>query len=200
MKNKLNKLFPLAILLFLSLGCSFVNQVKKQVEESQQPKVIKSTDNKCQLTIPGNWKIETGLNDQASLQAANKFSEQYAVVISETKEDFGDNFTLDDFSKIILENTRTTIQNAVISDVKTISVNGYPAKQFEVEGEMDKIKAKWLFTLIDAPKNYHQILNWTLSSKYEKNKPVFLEVINSFTETEGNLAPPPPPPPAKSTK
>jgi hypothetical protein len=191
MKKFVQQTFPLIVLLSFTLGCSFFNQIKKQIDESQKPKTVSSTDNKSQLTVPGNWSIEKDLNQEATLQVANRFAEQYAIVISESKQDFPAKFDLDSFADIIMKNAKQTITSPIVSEIKTITINGYPAKQFEIEGTLDNIKAKWLYTMVDAPKNYHQILNWTLVSRYEQNKPVFLELINSFREIEAGAPPPP---------
>lgn len=198
MKNKLLKISPLFLLLFVALGCSAINQIKKKVEETQKPKVLDCTDRRCQLTVPGRWQVETDLNDSANFQAGNRFAEQYAIVISESKKDFTDETTLDDYVELISKDIPNVINDAEVSETRSLTINGYPAKQFEVGGSVDKIRAKWIYTFVEAPKNYHQILTWTLTSKYEENKPVLLEVVNSFKELDGTVTLPPPPAKKKS--
>ncbi|MGI9056164.1 MAG: hypothetical protein ACR2F2_10235 [Pyrinomonadaceae bacterium] len=189
MKKNLLKILPFTILLFAVLGCSAIKQIKEKVEETQKPKVLDCTDGKCRLTVPGSWKIEKDLNNDANFQAANALAEQYAIVISESKQDFTGEMSLDDYVELITKDIETRIDDAAISETKSITINGYPAKQFEVSGSVDKIKAKWIYTFVDAPKNFHQILVWTLASKFDSNKPVLLDVVNSFKETEGALPP-----------
>jgi hypothetical protein len=197
MKNNLLKTLPLIILLFVGLGCSAINQIKKKVEETQKPKVLECTDRKCQLTVPGDWNVETDLNDVANFQAGNRFKEQYAIVISDNKADFADEMTLDEYVELTRKDMENSTTDAEVSETKSITINGYPAKQFEVSGTVERVKARWIYTFIDAPKNYHRILAWTLTSKFEENKPVLSDVINSFKELDGTkTAPPPPPPPA----
>lgn len=182
MKTIFFKSLPIIAVLFFALGCSFVNQVKKGIDKMQTPHVVTGKDGKSQLTVPGSWKEQTRLNEEASLQVGNPFAEQYAIIITESKEDFTEEMTLEDFTSLIRQNADEAITNAIISENKSLSINGYPAKQFEVSGSIDNIKAKWIYTLIDAPENYHQIMAWTLASRYEENKPVLLEVVNSFKE------------------
>ena len=142
--------------------------------------------------MPGSWKIEKDLNDVANFQAANPLAEQYAIVISESKQDFSGDMSLDDYVELITKDIETRITDAEISETRSMTINGYPAKQFEVSGSVEKIKARWIYTFVDAPKNFHQILAWTIASKFDSNKPVLLDVVNSFKETEG-IAPPPAP-------
>lgn len=185
MKNKFLKILPLSFLLFVALGCSAISQLKKSVEETQKPKVLECADRKCQLTVPGSWKTQTDLNDVANLQAANPLAEQYAIVISESKQDFTGDVSLDDYVELITKDINTRITDAQITETRSITISGYPAKQIEVSGSVEKVKAKWIYTFIDAPKNFHQILAWTIASRYDSNRPVLLEVINSFKETDG---------------
>lgn len=177
--------FPILLLLAFTVGCNLVNQIQKKIEEDKKPKVITGTDGKSQITVPGNWSIQKNLNDDATIQVANLRAEQYAIVISESKVDFTSEMTLSDFAEIIKENARNAITNPVMTEIKALSVNGHSAVQFEAEGSMNNIKAKWLYTIIDAPKNYHQIMTWSLQSKFEANRPAFVDLINSFKEIDG---------------
>jgi hypothetical protein len=192
MTTHLRKIVPLIVLLALALGCKFFNQIQKKVEEDQKPKVMTSTDGKCQLTVPRNWSVQKDLNDDAVIQAGNLRAEQYAVVISDTKVDFTDEMNLLGITELVRNGLAETVPDPIFSENKPVTVNGYSALQFEVSGSVDKIRARWIYTIVDSPKNFHQIIAWSLASKYEANKPVFLEVINSFRETEGSIELPPP--------
>ncbi len=191
MRICLRNSLTLFLLLTFTLGCQFFNQIQKKIEEGQKPKVITSTDGKCQLTVPASWSPQKDLNDDANIQAGNLLAEQYTVVISETKVDFTDDMDLNGFTEIVRKGIGETIKTPIVSEIRPLMVNGYPAVQFDVTGSVDNIKARWLYTIVDTPKNYHQILAWTLNSKYEANKPVFLEVINSFKEIEDSTSLPP---------
>lgn len=184
MKTTIKTLAPVFVLMMFAIGCSFFNQVKKQIDQAQEPQVVSATDGKSQLTVPGTWSTQKDLNDNATIQTGNLLAEQYAIVISESKEDFTDKMTLNEYVDIIRKSAKETLNDAVLTENRSLTINGYPAVQFEVDGSVSNIKAKWLYTLVDAPKNFHQILAWSSASKFEKNKSVFLEVINSFKETD----------------
>jgi hypothetical protein len=186
-------LSPVLVLTVFVLGCSFFNQVKKQIDQAQEPQVVTATDGQSQLTVPGTWSNQKDLNDNASIQTGNLLAEQYTIVISESKKDFTSKMTLNDYSDIIRKSAKQTLTDAVLTENKSLTINGYPAVQFEVDGSVSNIRAKWLYTLVDATKNFHQVLAWSSASKYDKNKPVFVDVINSFKETEGTTDTAPPP-------
>ena len=184
MKLSSKTLSPVLVLAVFVFGCSLFNQ---------KPQVVTGTDGKSQLTVPGTWNTQTDLNDNATIQVGNVILEQFTIVISESKEDFA-TLDFDDYIDIIRRSAKQTLTDAVLTESRSITVNGYPAVQFEVDGSVARIKAKWLYTLVDAPKNYHQVLAWSSAAKYEKNKPVFVDVVNSFKEIDGAASVPPPPP------
>lgn len=185
MTTYFRKGLPILLLLAFTLGCQLFNQIQKKIEEDSKPKLITGTDGKSQLTIPGNWSTQKDLNDDATIQVGNLRAEQYAIVISESKADFTEEMTLVDFADVIRKNAREAITTPTVSENHYVTVAGHPAVQFEVDGSISNIKAKWLYTIIDAPKNYHQIMTWSMQSKFETNRPVFTDVINSFKEIDG---------------
>ena len=197
MTSRFRNILILCLLLTLTFGCKFFDQVQKKIEEGQKPKVIIGTDGKCQLTVPGSWSAQKDLNDDANIQVGNLIAEQYAVVISEPKIDFTSEMGLSGFADLVRKGINESIKTPILSENQSLQINGYPALQFEVSGSVDNIRARWIYTVIDAPENYYQIIAWTLNSKYDTNRPVLLEVAGSFREIEDSIALPPPPAPAK---
>jgi len=179
MKIKLQTILAVGVILFVTLGC---NQIKKAIEASRAPKVITAADNKCQLTVPGNWQTRTDLHEEANWQAANLFAEQYAIVISESKADLSADILLQDYTDLLQGSTKQKVADVTFSPVKNIDINGYPAAQYEAEGTVEKIRIKWIFTIIDTPKYMHQIVAWTTPSNYNENRQTLLDVINSFKD------------------
>lgn len=194
MKPAIKKLVPALLVMSFTLGCSLFNQMKKQAEADKKTQVITATDNKSELTVPGSWEKQSGLNNEAAIQVANLIGGQYAIVITESKKDLGSDISLQQFTDAVKENTtkNVLIQNVVMSEPKPITINGYPGVQFESNGTAAGIKLNWIYTLINAPKNYHQVITWSLAAKYEQNKPVLLEVANSFKEIDASADAPPP--------
>lgn len=186
MKPLLIKFAPVLVLIYLTLGCSLLSQIKKQAEADKKTQVVTARDNKSQLTVPASWDTGLSVNNEASIQTGKMIDGQYAIVITESKKDFAAGLSLDDFTDAIKENTRKNVllQDIVISEAKPLTINGYPAQQFEANGTAAGIKINWIYTMVDAPKNYHQVLTWSLASKYVQNKPVLLEIANSFKEID----------------
>jgi hypothetical protein len=83
---------------------------------------------------------------------------------------------------------KQSVPNAVLLETTSTTVNGFEAQRFEMRGEIDKIKGFFIFTLIDTPDTYYQIMSWTMDSMSDKNKPKLLEVSDSF-QLVGNSTP-----------
>ena len=184
MKNNLFALLVFAVFLTAVLGCSFFNKIQKEVAKTQTPQTLTATDGSCQIVVPGNWRVLPELNTEGAIQAGNMIGELYIVVIRENKADFGKKGTLDFFTNLARENFKQTAAEAVLSEPLALTINGHQARQFETSGEVQNIKAKYLYATVETDKNYYQIITWTLASRYEENKAQLSEVINSFKEIE----------------
>lgn len=196
MKNFLSKFLIFGLFLSFVLGCNVFNKIKQEMESSQTPQIITSDDGKHQITVPGDWKKQTNLNDQASIQAAKPRAELYVVVITDGKDGFGDTVNLDFVTDSVRKNLTESVVGAVFSEPIPVTINGLPAKQFEVKGEVDKIKVTFLYAIVEAPQSFYQVITWTLTPRFENNRGKLLEVINSFKET--GIASQPPPGPVRS--
>jgi hypothetical protein len=173
MKNIIHKSLVFALLFLVILGCSMFEQ---------KPQTIASNDGSCQLTVPGNWSKQTDLNKEATLQVANPREEVYAIIIRENKSEFPAGTTIDTVTRLAGDNLRKTLTNPEVSSVSSMTVGGFPAKQFDAGGTVSGLKAKYLYAVVESPTSYYQIMTWTLADRYDKNKAKLQDVINSFKE------------------
>lgn len=171
----------LSVFLLLSFtGCSLVNKVKDSVGTSDKKQTIASSDGKFEVTVPGNWKEDKGLNDEAVLQVSNRIQEKYLIVIDESKQDFDASFTLKDYAALVKDNMVKSGQDMSTGTEKEVTVNGEKAQYFEISGTVDKIKAKYIVVIAQDKDNIYQIISWTLASKFDKNKDEMLQVAQSL--------------------
>lgn len=195
----MHKFLGFALLLFVVLGCSsFMEGFKKGMEKgkenskTEEPKkdtqAITSNDGSCELSVPNSWSKQTGLNAEATLQVANPREEVYAIIIREPKTDFPKSTTLDKLVNLVRDNARKSITDPVFTEPTSTTIGGFSAKQFEVGGTVSGIKAKYLYAVIETPKNYYQAMSWTLADKWSENKPKLQEAIDSFKEIDAEPA------------
>lgn len=202
-------LAPLAVVACLLLGCNLAQTIKTGIDKASTPKVLTSSDGKAQLTVPGSWRNDPELHAEAALRASNRLSEMYVIVLSESRQDFADEFTLEAFTEL----TRTNMLSQIIAPDATApvaaTVGNRPALQYTVRGTVDNIKVVYLVTVVETQTNFHQILTWTLNSRFDQNWHTLDEVTQSFKEL-GSAAPPvvgdagtpatPPPAPVKPVR
>lgn len=191
--------FTLIFVVIFTLGCSAINQIKKEIDKSKKPEILIAADGSCQLTVPGSWRKENDLNDDAVLQASHRFDELYVIVIPTSKADFTEEMTIDTITQMLRKDFSGNVPQSESTNPVSTFVNGNPARQFEMSGAVKGIKARYIYTVVDTPQKYYQILAWTLASRYETNKSKLLEVVDSFKET-GGKQPASLPPPVNSNK
>ena len=147
------------------------------------PKVVQSRDGLTQMVVPASWREQTDLNDVADLQVANPRQELYVIVLSESKQDFDADTTLQEHSELTRGILLETLRNGQVSyEPDQFPIGGYPAVQYQLRGSVDKIKIVYLHTTVEGRNGFHQIIAWTLPSRLNKNEPVLQSVVRSFQE------------------
>ena len=152
--------------------------------ENGTPKTFTSTDGTCEVRVPPTWSKQTNLNDQAGIQVANTSKEEYLLVLTEAKRDFAADMTLDKYANIIVDamKTKGTIKGITVTSPVHTQVGGLPAVQYEIEGTIDYLNLRYLVTFVDGKTHYHQIMTWSLASRFADNRAALLDATNSFRE------------------
>lgn len=151
---------------------------------SSGPKAVTSADGRIQVVVPKGWKSQRTLHNNADIQVADLLKEGYLIVLSDSKMDL-DNMTFKEHSKLTRETILENLKNGrVSSGPAELEINGRPAVQYEIRGSVDEIKVIYFHTTVDGKEAFHQILAWTLPSKFKQNQGVLKTVINSFKEID----------------
>lgn len=133
------------------------------------------------LSVPKEW-AELQLSPVATIQAGKLESEDYAMVVSEPKDTFSGDFTLKEYYERVTENMKGTIQNGTFGEPKEVTVNGRQGIQFELQGEIEKIKIAYVITLVETSNSFNQVLFWTLQNRMDEKRATYLESIDTFKE------------------
>ena len=169
------RLALLTLVIFAISGC-------KLIESLGKPKVLTSPDGKFQLTIPAGWREDPSLREKAGIKASNRLQELYVIVISESKEDFADDMTLERFTTITSNHMISKIGSPEASPPLRTTINTNPALQYELQGVINDVKIAYLITTVETPRNFHQIITWTLRSRIDQNQSTLQKVTSSFRE------------------
>lgn len=178
----------------LTPACVLIDRMSSR---ASTPQVLTSTDGRFQLTVPGDWLKETELNERADLQAANRVRETYAAVISESKQDFTEEMTLERFTSVTRNAILAGVHSAQSAEPTPTSINGNPALQYEIRGAVEGVNIVYIITTVETSEHYHQILTWTLPSRFDQYRDTLLDVTRSFKEVgavkpKSDASPPPP--------
>lgn len=171
----------LICLLALALACS-------PRQPGPATRKLLSADGRFEITVPGGWKEEKTLNDTADLQASHRPSEMYVVVLSEPKADLS-GMTLDGHSKLTRQSLIDGVKDVQVSPGFAMKIGDMPALQYEIRGSLDHVNIVYLHTTAESPNYFHQILAWTVPSRFDTNKETLEKVIGNFREVPGAKAP-----------
>ena len=145
-----------------------------------EKKEIISDDGKSKITVTGFWVKRTDLNRKASLQAACPSKELYFVVISDPKFTVPD-MTLQSHNELTRDHMLQTLKNSSATPPVSVSIDNHPALQEELRGTDSRgADVVLLNTSLDDGTNFHQILAWTLKSRWQAHQQELRDATNSF--------------------
>jgi hypothetical protein len=150
---------------------------------SGAPQQLRSADGSLEITVPGSWKVDK-LNDQAAIQAANRMAELYVIVLSESKEDFTD-MTLQKYSEATRSQQLKAMKSGAEEGPTARTLNGMPAIEYVLRGSVDSANVVMKHVAVEGTKRYHQVLVWTLKSKWDSEQAALDAVVASLKETGG---------------
>ena len=148
----------------------------------QQQNFVYASDDSTRLNVPVRWQVQRDLNPEANLQVADLRSEEYLIVITESKAQFPQ-WTFRDHSDATLDLLLNNLGvEASISPPSKLTIGGRQAVQYEIRTEIQGLPIVYLHTTVDGQNNYHQLLAWTLESRFSFNQSVLQGAIASFEE------------------
>ena len=162
-------------------GCGLSRGLRKGSKTNRPPSVLKSSDGACQISLPAGWGENRELHDSAELQAANESEEMYVIILQESKEDFRE-MTIDKHSETTREVLEESLTAPQVKEPTRSTIDGHPSLQSEVRGTAENVNVAYLHTTVETETRYYQIIAWTLSSRFIKNRSKLQEVIESFHE------------------
>jgi hypothetical protein len=172
----LQKSIPVVLLFSITSACALLNSL------GGKPTVLTSADGNFQLTVPPGWQQESGLNPEAVIQAANRSGKMYAMVISESKQDFTGETKLAEFTSLTRNIMLGRLSSPEATEPKPTTISGNSALQYELRGVVQGLNLMYIVTTVETPQHYHQVITWTQPSQIDNNRSTMLEVTQSFKE------------------
>ncbi|MBW3563882.1 MAG: hypothetical protein KY459_04065 [Acidobacteria bacterium] len=143
---------------------------------------VEFLDGRFSVTKPADWRLIPGLNEEADLEMGNPRTEAYGMVLSEPKGDFAEDLTLAEYSDMTRELMMESLENGSEEGPERMTVNGEPALRYVLNGTIDRIRVKYWHVSIDSGDHFHQVLLWSLPSRFDEHVADFEAVLNSFSD------------------
>ena len=148
------------------------------VDDSQMQTVV-TDDGLLSFELPSNWKEVDELHDEASLKYGHLRSEQYMLVLSENKSDFEEDVSLRDYADLCLENAELATSGMRFGEWTEHQIANRKMLKVQMSATVDRIKIKYQYGYYETKDHYHQIMQWTLPSKWGSSQPLFNVVLDS---------------------
>ena len=145
-----------------------------------RPTELENTDTGVKITVPSQWKAGTLQRGDADIYATYPGQELHVSVLSEDKAVLNQ-FDLEDNAKQyrwLIEQKLSDYEGSTRTGVD--QVNGDPAVQYEIRGQVDGVPVVYLHTTVQGVNNYYQVVGWTRRDRYAENKETLQETIASF--------------------
>lgn len=162
---------------------TFTSNLLGNQDDSQKipaNRIITSIDSLCQLQIPKHWSLLNDLHEDATMQAGNLKREEYLIILTDLKIDFGG--TLQEHVALTIGSMLENIEGAKAGVPEELIINGYSAIKNRIDGTVDFTKIVYIIHTIEGQSAFYQVLMWTLPSKENQAIQVFEEVISTFRE------------------
>ncbi len=145
--------------------------------------VLENADTGARITVPPQWRVSNQLRGDADIYATYPAQELYASVVSEDKAELSQ-FGLEDNAeqyRWLIERQLSDYETSVRTGVEQI--NGDPAVQYEIRGQVDGTPVVYLHTTVQGDDSYYQVVGWTSRDRYADNKEVLQGIVESFEDS-----------------
>jgi hypothetical protein len=146
---------------------------------SNKPEKVEFLNNAYSVTMPASWSLRSDLNDVADVQMGNAYKEAYVIVISENKMDF-EKLTLEGHSDLTRSSIKQGLKNYKESAPEYLSKGNFKTLRYRLTGSIEGLNLVYWHVTIESKIYFHQMLLWSLKSKFPDNKADDETVIHSF--------------------
>jgi pyruvate/2-oxoglutarate dehydrogenase complex dihydrolipoamide acyltransferase (E2) component len=150
---------------------------------SPEGKEVAAADGKTRVTVPENWKDLPELNAKASIQVGDEGKGQYLMVLSEAQTDF-DGMTLKKHHQLTREAMLKKMTNSSATEPTSVTIAGHDALQDELSCTQNGTNIVFLHTTVDDGEYFHQILAWTIKSRWDQHNAELRKITESFRTEE----------------
>lgn len=173
---------------FIGVSSYFaVKGISAAAKAASEAKTLSGPDGQFHIDVPGNWSDNDLGSEDASVQVANLFREEYLLVIEETKADFEADFTVSDFADLASSLVEESLVGGNRGELTELTINGLPAARCRIKGSADGVQVVYLNTYIEGAEHFYQVMAWTLPSKEKIAFPIFEKAVSTFRDGDAEI-------------
>ena len=136
-----------------------------------------SPDSIVTVEVPQSWST-LSVNEEADLQVGNEADDILFMAFNEINVDlFG--WNLARHSLITLGQLIANIEFPEITGPVEVTVGGFGAVQYLVQGVTEGLQGVYLHTTVDGPDAFIQLLVWSTRSRWERDEGLIRDVLES---------------------
>jgi hypothetical protein len=158
-------------------------------QATAEPQTVQFLDGQYEILKPSSWRLMNDLNDAADLQMGNAAKEAYGMVLTEPRVDFDEELTEQGYSDLTRGMLTQSLSNLKETGPKAMTVNGQPAVLYDLQGSIDDIRIRYWHISIASPEHFHQVVLWSLPSRFEAHQKDFEAVLHSLRTASSPAAP-----------
>ena len=125
----------------------------------------------------------------ALLHATNKSNDSYVAVSAVRGEIISDFDRYTENLRAGVAGAGKNLNNATVGDLQKLTINGLPARQYTVTGDLKNLygtSITFLVTVLQGSDEVVLVESWCPTKKYEKNSPEFIHISQSIVGIAGN--------------
>lgn len=154
---------------------------------SSGPASFTSNDGSVTVNTPAGWSNYDS-HDDGDLEIGNVSNDCYFLLLSENRSDYAGTLQehSDDTRSMLLQGATNVTQTGP----KQLTINGFPAIQYNISATVDRLNIVYLHTTIQTNEKYHQTLAWTSASGFTKHESELQAIIASLKDSSATPATP----------
>lgn len=144
--------------------------------------IFTGVQGKIQIEAPQGWKPVESLHPEATLKVGDEKADAFLLVLSESKS-VSSCQTLDSYSQYVRTGLKNSLRDGTEFGPWWSQIGGLQALRYEIRGtSQDGLPLVYLHTIVEGPDAFHQIVGWTQTPNYRKNRDVLTKISDSFRE------------------
>ncbi len=151
---------------------------------SSAPQSVQDEGKTVQVTLPSGWETAVLPGVPSSLiQAKRPAWNAFATVSAQAKKDLSHKSVREFADTIIgLEGQNPKLSNRKIYPLKALKVKGADAMQCEMHATVHGADIQYLFTFIETPNYWTQVMEWTSPADWQDVQNDFRAIYESLLE------------------